>query len=160
MENNTCCFFGHREIEVTEELKKRLFNIVECLIVNENIDTFFFGSKSDFNYLCLEIVTDIKQKYPRVKRIYARAEYPYINYDYKNHLLDFYDDTYYSPKLLNSGKAAYIKRNYEMIDKSLYCVVYFSDEKSPTHRKSGTKIAYDYAVKKGKKIINAAISTP
>ena len=31
----TCCFFGHRKIDETEELKNRLYEIVENLIVNE-----------------------------------------------------------------------------------------------------------------------------
>ncbi len=154
MENKTCCFFGHREIEVTEELKERLMEIVEDLIVKENIDTFLFGSKSEFNSLCLETVTKIKEKYPHIKRVYVRAEYPYINDNYKNYLLESYEDTYYSENLLNSGRAAYVKRNYEMIDKSKCCVIYYSSDEAPIHRKSGSKIAYDYAVKMGKKIIN------
>lgn len=156
MENGTCCFFGHREIKETEELKKRLFDLIEYLIVNKKIDIFLFGSKSKFNSLCLQTVTDIKKKHPHIKRIYARAEYPYIDADYKKYLMEFYDDTYYSEKLLNSGRSAYIKRNYEMIDKSGYCVVYYSEEEVPKNRKSGTKIAYNYALKKGKTIINIA----
>ena len=42
----TCCFFGHRKINETEELKNRLYEIIENLIVNEKVDTFLFGSKS------------------------------------------------------------------------------------------------------------------
>ena len=85
MEENTCCFIGHRTINETEELKSKLIEIVEKLIVDENVDTFLFGSKSRFNSLCLELVTGIKEKHPHIKRIYVRAEYPDINEKYTNY---------------------------------------------------------------------------
>ena len=154
MQTNTCCFFGHRTINETEELKKKLTMIIESLILENRVDTFLFGSKSQFNSLCLETVTQLKEKYPHIKRVYVRAEYPYINDDYKNYLLESYEDTYYPEKILNSGKAVYIKRNFEMIDNSKYCIVYYNKSNSPTTRKSGTKITLDYAIKQGKNIIN------
>lgn len=154
MELHTCCFFGHRKINETEELKAKLIEVIEKLIVDENVDTFLFGSKSRFNSLCLELVTEIKEKYPHIKRIYVRAEYPDINEQYTNYLLDGFEDTYYPEHIRNSGKAAYVERNYEMINKSQYCIVYYDEQNAPTTRKSGTKIALDYAVKEEKKIIN------
>ena len=152
MQDNTCCFFGHRTITETEELRTKLIKIVERLITDEKVDTFLFGSKSRFDSLCLEVVTKLKEKYPHVKRIYVRAEFPFINDDYLKYLLKSYDDTYYPEKLTGAGRAAYVKRNYEMINKSQYCIVYY-DEKNTNNRKSGTKIALDYALKKGRKII-------
>ena len=153
MEKTTCCFLGHRKITETEELKASLIEIVEKLIVKENVDTFLFGSKSQFNSLCLEVVTDIKEKYPHIKRVYVRAEYPYISEDYKNYLLESYEDTYYPEKIMNSGRASYVERNHEMIDYSHFCVVYYNEQDTPTTRKSGTKIALDYAMKQHKKIV-------
>ncbi len=154
MKQNTCCFFGHRKINETEKLKMRLYKIIENLIKDENVDTFLFGSKSDFDDHCHEIVTRIKQNHPNIKRIYVRAEYPDINDQYKNFLLKNYEDTYFPEKLRNSGKAVYIKRNYEMIDKSEFCVVYYDEKNKPTSRKSGTEIALNYAIRKDRKIIN------
>ena len=78
---NTCCFIGHRMINETEELKSKLIEIIEKLIVDENIDTFLFGSKSRF------------------------------------------------------------------------CIFYYDEQNAPTTRKSGTKIALDYAIKQKKEII-------
>ena len=150
MFKNTCCFFGHREIEESEELRRKLCGIIEDLIVNKSVDTFLFGSKSRFNSLCLETVSRLKEKYPHVKRVYVRAEYPFINEEYKDYLLESYEDTYYPEKIINSGKAAYVERNCEMIDKSRFCVVYCSETWTLENRKSGTKIALDYAVKKQK----------
>ena len=153
MKEKACCFFGHRTINETEELKERLKEIIEKLIVANNVDTFLFGSKSRFNDLCLELVTEIKQKYPHIKRIYVRAEYPYISEHYKTYLLESYEDTYYPQHIINSGKAVYVERNLEMINKSGFCIFYYDEQIAPTNRKSGTKIALDYAVKKDKKII-------
>ena len=96
----TCCFFGHRKIDETEELKNKLSEIIENLIVNENVDTFLFGSKSQFDDLCHKIVTELKEKYPHIRR--------------KNSRRDLFD---YQPK-------------------------------------SGTAVAYNYAVRKKKEIIN------
>ena len=153
MKEKTCCFFGHRTIKETEELKLKLIETIEKLIVNENVDTFLFGSKSRFNSLCLELVTEIKEKYPHIKRIYVRAEYPYISEHYKNYLLESYEDTYYPEHIRDSGRAAYVERNYEMINKSQFCIVYYDEPNAPTTRKSGTKIALDYAVKQGREIL-------
>ena len=59
-----------------------------------------------------------------------------------------------------------MERNREMIDKSEFCVVYFDENYTPPRRKnskrdvcdyqpkSGTKIAYEYAVRKKVKIVN------
>ena len=58
-----CCFFGHRKIDETEELKNNLCGIIENLIVNENVDTFLFGSKSQFDDFCHKTVTELKEKY-------------------------------------------------------------------------------------------------
>jgi len=145
--NNTCRVFGHRIINETVELRTRLIKTIERLITKENIDTFLFGSKSRFNSLCYELVTNLKEKYPHIKRIYVRAEFPVINDDYKAYLLELYEDTFYPEKIKGSGRAAYVERNYEMINKSKYCIVYYDEANAPTTRKSGTRIALDYAVK-------------
>ena len=92
MKTHTACFIGHRTINETEELKSKIIEIIEKLIVDENVDTFLFGSKSRFNSLCQEAVTKMKEKHPHIKRIYVRAEYPYISDDYKKYLLENYED--------------------------------------------------------------------
>ena len=153
MEENTCCFIGHRTINETEELKSKLYETIEKLIVENSIDTFLFGSRSRFNDLCHEIVTQIKEKYPHIKRIYVRAEYQNIDETYKAYLLENYEDTYYPEQIIGAGKVAYVERNYEMINKSRFCIFYYDEQNAPTIRKSGTKIAFDYAVKQKKEII-------
>ena len=154
IKENTCCFFGHRKISLTDELVCNLKKAIENLIVEKNIDIFLFGSKSDFDELCLSTVTELKNKYPHIKRIYVRAEFPYIDEKYQSYLLNKYDETYYPDRLLNAGRAVYVERNYEMIDKSRYCICYYDENYAPDGRNSGTKIAYDYASKKDLQILN------
>lgn len=168
MENlfGTCCFFGHRRIEKTAGLKAKLYDEVERLIAEEKVDTFLFGSKSQFDTLCLAVVTDMKKRYPHIKRVYVRSEYQYIDAWYKEYLLGKYDDTYFPKKIENSGRASYVERNREMIDKSQFCIVYYDKDYLPPKRKnsrkdltdyqpkSGTALAYNYSIKKGKKVIN------
>ena len=161
----SCCFFGHRKIEHTEELEKQIYENAEKLILNENVDTFYFGSKSEFNSLCRDILKTLKEKYSNINRIYIRAEYAYISDSYKDYLLENYDDTYFPEKAIYAGKASYVERNQIMIDKSDFCIVYYKKDYLPPMRKnsrrdlfayqpkSGTKIAYDYAKKKDKTII-------
>ena len=153
MSRNVCCFFGHRTINETEELKAQLIGIIEGLIEEKHVDTFLFGSKSRFDSLCLELVTETKEKHSHIKRVYVRAEFPHISEQYKQYLLEAYEDTYYPERVRNAGRASYIERNYEMIDSSGYCVVYYDPTKAPIARKSGTKIALDYAIKKKKTVL-------
>ena len=69
----------------------------------------------------------------------------------------------------NAGVASYVERNQAMINSSDICVFYYDENYLPARRKqsrhalsdyqpkSGTKIAFEYAVKKGKQIINVAM---
>ncbi|MBR5514900.1 MAG: hypothetical protein IKU52_01705 [Clostridia bacterium] len=153
MHDNACCFFCHRTINETDELRTKITEVVERLIKDENVDTFLFGSKSQFASLCLKLVTKLKEKYPHIKRIYVRAEFPIINESYTAYLLKSYDETYYPKKLHGTGRAAYVERNYEKINKSKYCIIYYNEQNVLAGFKSGTKIALDYAIKKGRNII-------
>lgn len=166
----TCCFFGHRRTEETKQLRESLFEIITNLILNHNVSVFLFGSKSKFNDLCHSVVSELKQKYTFIKRIYVRAEYPYISDEYESYLLQNYEETYFPEKLLNSHRAVYIERNFEMIDKSQFCIVYYDPTYTPSPKKltmsipktkSGTATAYEYAKKRGVHIVNVkTLSTP
>lgn len=151
----TCCFIGHRNIENEQEIKEKLKDETDKLINKEKVCCFLFGSKSEFDDLCYDTVTKIKEKYHHIKRIYVRAEYPYINEEYRKHIMQRYEETYYPEKIKGAGKASYIERNYEMLNKSKYCIFYYDEKYVPGKgKKSGTKIAYEYAKRKGLCIIN------
>lgn len=148
-----CTFIGHRTIEESNSLLKRLEELVEVLIREEGVDRFLFGSRSEFDALCLKTVTRLKEKYRHIERIYVRAEFPYINESYERYLLKSYDVTFYPEKILKAGRYAYVERNALMIEESDFCVFYYKADVAEM-KKSGTKIAYEYAVKKAKTVIN------
>lgn len=168
----TACFFGHRKIDVTDELRTALYKEIENLIVVDEINTFLFGSKSQFDDLCYKIVSDLKNKYSDIQRVYVRAEFEHIEGEgsraYREGLLELYEDTYYPECVSGAGKAVYVKRNQHMIDRSSVCVIYYDETYLPARRKqsrralsdyqpvSGTGVAYKYAEKKKQRIINIA----
>lgn len=157
---HSCCFIGHRRIAKTAKLTNDLRRIIEDFILNKSVNTFFFGSRSEFDKLCYEIVSDLKLSYPTIRRIYVRAEYPLIDNDYKSYLLKYYEETYFPQKIEKAEKAVYIERNYEMIDRCAYCIIYYDENYLPsitgsTKRRSagkklqsGTQLAYNYARQK------------
>ena len=160
----SCCFIGHRNIDVTNTLSNGIRAIILDFL-NKGVEIFYFGSRSQFNDLCWDIVTDLKKDYPNIQRVYVRTEYQYVNRDYTDYLLQYYEDTFYPPKVDGSGKLAYVKRNQLMIDSSDYCLFYYNPNDSLPMRKSkyglppkavrsGTKLAYDYALSKAKIIHN------
>lgn len=153
MKETACCFIGHRDIKDAEKLGQRVYSVVDMLVSEKGVDTFLFGSKSSFNSFCYEQVCKIKEKHTHIKRIYVRAEFPFINTNYKDYLLESYEDTYFPQSALGAGKAVYVERNREMIDKSTFCVVYCNKDSLPESRKSGTLLALEYAVKRNKIII-------
>lgn len=168
----TCSFFGHREIEKTERLEFLLRFAITNLVVNENVETFLFGSKSEFNTLCHGIVTELKEKFPNIKRVCYTCKSEACTLEsereanekiYSNllnreiHLLGFEEEFEHRTKYV-VGKASYIKRNQAMIDDSDFCLFYYNRDYVPnTKTNSGTKIAYKYAMKKEKKVVNLFI---
>lgn len=161
-----CSFFGHRNTVATPELCKKLKQTLLYLIEEKGVKHFLFGSRSKFDDLCWETVTQLQKNHPEIKRIYIRSQYPYINQLYQEYLLELYDDTLMPSKVENAGRASYVERNQEMINASDFCVFFYDPEYKPPMRKyskrsltsyqpnSGTQLAYEYAKKKGVEIIN------
>ena len=152
-------------MQKTEELVSLLkATVIE--LIEKGVKTFLFGSKSEFDELAWEVVTELKVKYPFIKRVYVRAAFQHVDEFYVKYLLKLYEETYFPPKIENAGKFSYVERNFEMIDNSAYCVFYYDesyvpkeetkkrDILRPTRSKSGTRVAYNYAIKNNKKIIN------
>ena len=160
------CFIGHREIKVTDELLKSLNEFIIHLIVDENVNYFLFGNKSQFDNLCYDIVSKLKEKYLDIKRVYVRNCYEFISDTYKKYLLEGYEETIYPEECKNSGKVSYVRRNQAMIDGSDFCIFYYDKNYLPPKRKnsrtdlldyqpkSGTAVAYKYAIQKKKQIKN------
>ncbi|MBE7078413.1 MAG: DUF1273 domain-containing protein [Clostridiales bacterium] len=165
----TCCFIGHRNVEGTPELRERLKDVVRRLITEKGVSRFLFGSKSLFDDLCHEVVTKLREEYPQIRRVYVRTYYTELGEQYTKYLLKSYEDTYLPEGVEKAGRAAYVERNQEMIKASEYCVFYYDENYKPKERKysrrnltyyqpkSGTEVAYEYAKRKGKEIINLKV---
>ena len=175
-----CCFIGHRKIDITAKLKKEVFDFVEHLIVDENVKVFLFGSRSDFNYLCHAIVDELKSMYLGIKLVgyNCRSEAPFLESEREQweefysrrekrsvHLLCVHEVFNHKTKC-TSNRAAYVERNYAMIDDSDFCLFYYNKNYLPPQRKwskknlftyqpkSGTALAYKYAQQKKKLMKN------
>ena len=64
-----CSFFGHRDFEPTIEIEEKVYAIIENLIVEKGVKRFLFGSRSNFDAFCHNIVTDLQSKYPEIVRV-------------------------------------------------------------------------------------------
>ncbi len=166
MDGKVCCFIGHRNVEKTPELKESLIDTIRRLITENGVNKFLFGSKSRFDNLCHEVVTELREEYPHAKRVYVRMYYPELDEPYIGYILENYEDTFMPERIENAGVARYVERNQEMINASDFCIFYYNEEYKPPLRKqsrnalsayqpkSGTKVAYEYAKQKKKEIIN------
>ncbi len=178
--HKTCSFFGHRKIQLTEELKRKIERVVESLIVQYNVRTFLFGSRSAFDSLCNVVVGELKEKYPNIKRIAytcksetcilesEREKWEEIRayFQKRGVYLTVAEEEFEYKTKYTSGKASYVERNQAMINDSDYCVFYYDENYKPTIRKyakqnssyyqpkSGTALAYGYAKQKKKILIN------
>ncbi len=180
LHNMKVCFIGHRKIENEEEIRQRLLNVVTDLIM-QGADTFLFGSRSEFDSLCWETVTELKTQYPNIRRISyntphecsftsqeEREKFEQICFHLtgkEEHFSD-YESAVKSQKSINATRDTYVMRNQEMIDNSDVCVFYYNKDYLPPRRKqskryvadyqpkSGTAVAFAYAKQKKKIIIN------
>lgn len=175
------CFIGHRKIEQSVDLINRLTCEIRRLITEESVAFFLFGSGSDFDSLCHSIVTSLQTEFPNIRRVAYTCKHElacmkedkeemerrwshFLNEEV--HIKD-YDAEYSHPTKYTAGRGNYVERNMAMIDDSDFCMFYYDKNYLPLRRKnspgdlsdyqpkSGTKIAYDYAVQKNKTIINA-----
>ena len=151
----TCCIIGHRDFKKNKELELNVKGIIINLIEEESVTKFLFGSKSKFIDFCYDIVSEIRKKHNNLSRVFVRAEYPIISEEYYDYLKSFYEDSYFYSEKLIANKYSYIKRNQTMIDQSDICLFCFDNNYFPKTRTcSGTGLAYKYAIKKGKRILN------
>ncbi len=180
MTSKTSCVIGHRNAEFNEIKIKKLTEFFENLIVDNNVEIFLFGSRSNFDFICHKIVTELKAKYSFIQRkcytcrsetCTLESERTYWEKVYSNfykkevQLLGIEKEVEFKDKWI-SGKAGYVERNRAMINDSDICVFYYNKDYEPQMRKyskrsisyyqpkSGTALAYKYAIQKKKKIFN------
>ena len=151
MEEKSCSFFGHRDVDVTDQL----YTITVAQIMRSiefGCRTFYFGGYGDFDYLCHEIVTKIREENPelKIRRIYCVSQERYLRKKVRYCKREDYDEIIYlTPSFEGWYKSIYF-RNCAMIDQSDFIIFYAENRDN-----SGAYKAYKYAKrKKDKQIIN------
>ncbi|MBQ0083252.1 MAG: hypothetical protein KBS52_00590 [Clostridiales bacterium] len=162
---NAVCFIGHRKIKNSPQLRENLQNILTELINNGAVN-FIFGDHSEFNDLCYELVTSLKEKHNHIMRIKFRKDYENADEYTMSILSSGFEDNICPKGVGGAGKAGYAERNQAMIKESDICVFYYDEDYLPQRRKnsryeindyqpkSGTAKAYQFAVKNNKQIYN------
>ncbi len=163
--DHSVCFIGHRKITDTSQLQKRLRDVLSELIAGGTVN-FIFGDHSAFNILCHDAVSELKESNPAINRINFRKDCEEADDYTMRFLISGYEKSICLKGVGKAGRASYVERNRAMIDESEVCVFYYDENYLPPCRKkskhsisdyqpkSGTSVAYEYAVKKKKNIVN------
>lgn len=145
--NNTCCFFGHRDI--SDPISDLVYEKICDLIENKNISTFIVGDYGHFDKICASMVRKAKKSYKHIRLILIR---PYFSNELntnREYYEDLYDDIIIPDELADVHyKSAIGKRNEWMIENSQYGIFFVK------RQNGGAYNALKYAEKLNKKYIN------
>lgn len=149
MNNNICCFFGHRNApsEIIPILKEE----IENLIVINGVTEFFVGGHGDFDQYSRSAVKSIKKKYSNIK-IYLVPAYLSTLESYKNYkglFESLYDGSVFPDGVeLVPQRYAITARNRWMVEQCKHVIVYVNQEHG------GAYTAYKYAKKLNRHVVN------
>ena len=133
------------------------------MIVEEGVDSFLFGSRSKFDELCHIVVTELKEKYPYIQRTAYLCKHESgcmmgEGKDEQRRIKELtgrdvyvreFEDIRKSDRINSAGRAAYIERNYWMINDSDYSIIFLHLE----NQNCGTREAYHYARKANVRVL-------
>ena len=150
-ERKVCSFFGHRDVEITEELSNAVNNLIlQC--IQAGCQIFYFGGFGDFDALCYKIVTKLKTENPTwdIARIYCVTQERYLRKNSPHFRREDYDDVQFLIPAFEGWYKSIYYRNCAMIDASDFVIFYAENRED-----SGAYKAYKYAKrKKDKQIFN------
>jgi len=142
MEIRAACFFGHRD--VTHDIRAKLQFIIEQLITEEQINSFYVGHQGQFDSMVYSVLKELKAKYPQIRYTVVLAYMP------DEHTKEVYGENTLYPDGLETvpRRFAISKRNDWMIQHSDYAVCY-------VHKITGGSAKFrEKAEKKGLKVID------
>ena len=162
-----CSFFGHRDTSQTDDLKVKVREVVERLIIEEGVDTFLFGSRSKFDELCHVVVTELKENYPHIRRIAylcrhesaclvckgAEEQRCLKEIAGQDICIREFEEIKKSDRINSAGRASYLERNQWMIDDSKVVLFYIMSRESQRRFSSGSELALKYAYRRKKNCI-------
>lgn len=131
-------FIGHRTVKYKEMIELKLIKKINTLI-DIGVNEFVFGSNSEFDNICYHIIENYNKKIT----IFCCGK--------ENRR---YDKIFYTNVPFENRKNIYIERNKSLIDYCDIIIFYFDDQYSFPKTNSGTRIAYEYALRKRKQVFN------
>lgn len=152
--HKSCSIFGHSKIEITDSLKEKIYLTFERLVERENVGYFYFGGLGEFDDLCWQVVTDLKWKYPNIKRIFCLSDPRHQRASKRPKWLkkEDYEEIVYLDLNFDYWYSRIYYRNVEMVNRSDFVVFYVEHSEG-----SGAYKILKYAVMKKKQIINIAV---
>lgn len=142
-------FCGHADAHLLEKELKILENsVVEIVKQNQNCQ-FYLGGYGNFDFLCYELLTKIKEKYNGIERIFVT---PYIadNYSKLKDNAKIYDSVIY-PEIENCPLKFAIERRNKWMIKNADIVICFVNRNY-----GGAYKTLQYAKSQKKEYINVA----
>ena len=114
----TSCLFGHRE--VTHNIRPKLTEIIEKLIVDEGVTDFYVGHQGQFDSMVYSVLKELKANYPYIRYTVVLAYMP------DEHIKEVYgEDTLFPDGMETVPKRfAISKRNDWMLNHSDIAVCY------------------------------------
>jgi uncharacterized phage-like protein YoqJ len=143
-------FFGHSTVTEVAEVKKLLLEMLNEVISKEDKNTFYLGGYGDFDNIAAEVCREIKSEYKNAETVFVT---PYFNELQQKKIkelekMHLYDSSIYPPIENVPLHLAIIKRNEWMAENADLVIVYVKYSHGGAYR------AMNYAVRKGKKVIN------
>lgn len=150
-EEKSCSFFGHRKINILSELLEKLKATVKELIEDGGVSVFYFGGFGEFDDLCWRVVTELKEKYCYIKRVFCLSDRRYLRESKRPRWLkdEDYEEFIYIELSFDWWYQRIYYRNVEIINRSDY-IIFYAEERE----ESGAYKALKYANKCKKSIIN------
>ena len=155
MNEQTCCFSGHRHLP-----KQQILHIHNLLVkhilklIHIGVNTFICGGALGFDTLAALAVLKIRSIYPHIQLILALPS-PQQTSGWSTN-----DIAVYQSILKQANQIIYMSqehhsgcmhmRNHYMVDNSLYCICYL------VNQTGGTAYTVQYAKKKNRHIFNIA----
>ncbi len=149
----TVAFFGHRYIKNLLHVEKLLENQIKKLVCEKEYIEFLVGRNGEFDQCVSSSVLRIRRKI-RHDNSALILVLPYSNSEYlnnKDNFNNYYTDIEFSQKALKTHpKAAIQMRNCDMVDRADLIIFYVE------HKSGGAWQTMQYALRKGKMVLNLA----
>lgn len=155
MDNNTCCFTGHRII--SNQMSKYIADILDEVIdklYQDDILRFLVGGAIGFDTLSAEAVLRAKKKYSNICLILILPCIEQSKYRNVDNIARYEKIKQSADKIICLADRYYDgcmqARNRYLIDNSMICIAYLN------RMYGGTFYTVNYAISKGRKVINLA----